>query len=123
MAREKAHALEYQPDVLVAEAEAPKEAARLEDLHIWQMEKSRLPRRIARIWLLDGILAERSQGPECPSRSCAKMNQEVVMKKTRKIKAEALGISSHSHIKPPDRHSLSFQSDKLGFTDLPVKIG
>lgn len=42
---EKAHTQEYQSDVLVVEAEALKEAVRLEDLHIWQMEKVKTKKR------------------------------------------------------------------------------
>ena len=44
-ARERAHTLEVQADSLQAEAEALKGAARLEDLHLWQMQKAKTTKK------------------------------------------------------------------------------
>ena len=52
--------LEAQANGLMAEAKALKEASRLEDLHIWQMEKVKTTRKGSKnIRLLDGKLAGR----------------------------------------------------------------
>jgi hypothetical protein len=77
--------------------EALKGAARREDLHIWQMEKVKTTKKDIRsygywmaTWREDGKTRNVHLG------SCAKMDEETAMKKARKMKAEALGLSAQS---------------------------
>ncbi len=93
-AKEKARILVGQADSLKAEAEALKEAARLEDLHIWQMAKSKTTKKGDQTYLY-WISSWREGGKvrNVHLGSCAKVDREAAMQKARKMKAEALGIS------------------------------
>jgi hypothetical protein len=63
--REKAMELEGRAGELMAEAEVLKDRARLEDLALWKMEKARTTKKGQDdLWLLDGILEGRREGPE-----------------------------------------------------------
>ncbi|MEI2763286.1 hypothetical protein [Methanothrix soehngenii] len=54
------------PMMLKAEAEA-KGAARLEDLNLWQMEKTKTTKKGTQIiLLLDGLMERGREGPACP---------------------------------------------------------
>ena len=93
-AKEKARILVGQADSLKAEAEALKEAARLEDLHIWQMAKSKTTKKGDQTYLY--WMASWREGGKVRNvhlGSCAKVDREAAMQKARKMKAEALGIS------------------------------
>ena len=89
----KARALEGQADELKAEAEALKGAARLEDLHLWQMKKVKTTKNGSRTyhywmanWREEGKVQNVHLG------SCEKMSQNEALQKARKLKAEALAI-------------------------------
>ncbi len=92
-ARAKARELESQADMLKAEAEALKGAARLEDLNLWQMEKTRTTKKGTRSyfywmasWREGGKVRHVHLG------SCRKVDREIALQKARKMKAGALGL-------------------------------
>lgn len=94
-ARKKAHALEGQAGSLKAEAEALKGAARLEDLHIWQMEKVKTTKKGSKTygyWMASWREGDRVRNVHLGS--CAKVDREAAMQKAREMKAEALGLSA-----------------------------
>ena len=95
-ARAKARELESQADELKAEAEALKGAARLEDLHLWRMEKEKTTKKGSQSyfywmasWREGGKVRHVHMG------SCRKVDHETALQKARKLKAEALGISEN----------------------------
>jgi len=95
-ARKKARTLEGQADSLMAEAETLKGAARLEDLHLWQMEKVKSTKKGSQSyfywmasWREGGKVRHVHMG------SCRKVDHETALQKARKLKAEALGISEN----------------------------
>lgn len=93
-ARRKAGELEGHAHMLKAEAEALKEAARLEDLNLWQMEKTRTTKKGSKTyhywmasWREGGTVRNVHLG------SCRKMDAETARQKARKMKIEILGVS------------------------------
>ena len=96
-ARGKARTLEDRADSLQADAEALKGAARLEDLHIWQMEKAKTTKKgktTYGYWMASWREGDRVRNVHLGS--CAKVDREAAMQKARKMKAEALGLSAQS---------------------------
>ena len=94
-ARGKARTLEDRAASLQAEAEALKEAARLEDLHLWQMEKVKTTKKgktTYGYWMASWREGDRVRNVHIGS--CAKMDEESALQKARAMKAEALGISA-----------------------------
>ncbi|MDD1750611.1 MAG: hypothetical protein LUO89_12150, partial [Methanothrix sp.] len=92
-AGQKARELDSQADELMAEAEALNRAARLEDLHIWQIEKVKTTKKGSRsygYWM--ATWREGGKTRNVHLGSCRKMDAEVAIQKARKMKAEALGI-------------------------------
>jgi len=90
-ARVKAGELEGHAHELKAEAEALKEAARLEDLHLWQMEKTRTTKKGSQSYFY--WMASWREGGKVKHvhlGSCRKVDHETALQKARKIKAEAL---------------------------------
>ena len=93
-ARAKARELESQADELKAEAEALKGAARLEDLHLWQMEKEKTTKKGSKTYLY--WMASWREGGKVRNvhlGSCRKADHETALQKARKMKREALGLS------------------------------
>ena len=93
-ARKKARTLEGQADSLMAEAETLKGAARLEDLHVWQMQKVKTTKKGSKIygyWMASW--REGGKPRNIHLGSCMKTDAEAAMQKARKMKTEALGIS------------------------------
>ena len=93
-ARLKARRMEGHAHELKAEAEALKGAARLEDLHVWQMEKTRTTKKGTQSylywmasWREDGKVRNVHLG------SCRKVDAEAALQKARKMKIEILGVS------------------------------
>ena len=78
-------------DRLKAEAEALKSMARLEDLHVWQMEKTKATKKYA-YWM--ATWREGTKTRNVHLGSCAKMDEEAALQKGRKMKAEALGLKT-----------------------------
>jgi DNA repair exonuclease SbcCD ATPase subunit len=92
-ARKKARTLEGQADSLMAEAETLKGAARLEDLHVWQMQKVKTTKgsKIYGYWMASWREGGKTRNIHLGS--CMKTDAEAAMQKARKMKTEALGIS------------------------------
>ena len=92
-ARRKAGELEGHAHELKAEAEALKEAARLEDLHLWQMEKARTTKKGTQSYLY--WMASWREGGKVKHvhlGSCRKVDHDTALQKARKAKAEDLRI-------------------------------
>ena len=92
-AMEKARALEGHADELKAEAEDLKGAARLEDLHLWQMEKTKSTKKGTQSYLY--WMASWREGGKVRHvhlGSCRKVDHETALQKARRMKAEALGL-------------------------------
>jgi hypothetical protein len=95
-ARKKARTLEGQADSLMAEAETLKGAARLEDLHLWQMEKAKTTKKGTQSYLY--WMASWREGGKVRHvhlGSCRKVDRETALQKARKVKAGALGLSEN----------------------------
>jgi len=95
-AREEARRMEGRADELKAEAEALKGAARLEDLHLWQMEKSKTTKKGTQSYLY--WMASWREGGKVRHvhlGSCRKVDRETALQKARKVKAGALGLSKN----------------------------
>lgn len=97
--------LEGRADLLKAEAEALKGAARLEDLHLWQMEKVKTTKKGSRTyhywmanWREGGKVRNVHLG------SCERISQSEALQKARAIKAEALGLSDQKFYRIPSCH-------------------
>ena len=92
-AMEKARALEGQADSLKAEAEAMEGAARLEDINLWQMAKSKTTKKGDQTYLY--WMASWREGGKVRHvhlGSCRKVDREIALQKARKMKAGALGL-------------------------------
>ena len=90
-AREKARELESQADTALAESKALKPVARLEDLHVWQMEKTKTTKKGSRSYLY--WMANWREGGKVRNvhlGSCKKLDAEAALQKARKVKADAL---------------------------------
>jgi hypothetical protein len=92
-ARERARELEGQADNLKAEAETLKEAARLEDLSVWVMEKvkpTKKGNRSYHYWM--ATWRESGKVRNVHLGNCGKMDEETAKQKARAMKAAALAI-------------------------------
>jgi len=80
-------------DKLNAEAEALKRDARVEDLHLWQMEKIKTSKKGSRkyaYWMAAWREGGRTRNAHLGS--IKKMDAQAALQKARKMKAEALGL-------------------------------
>lgn len=96
-AGKNARALENQADSLHSEDKALKGAARLEDLHLWQMRKAKTTKKgktTYGYWMASWREDDRVRNVHIGS--CARMDEETAMQKARKMKAEALGLSAQN---------------------------
>jgi len=92
-ARSEARRLQGEADSALAEALSLKDAARLEDLHLWRMEKTRDSRKGTKkyeYWMASW--REGSKVRNVHLGSCKKLDHQAALQKARKAKAEALGI-------------------------------
>ncbi len=81
-------------DRLKAEASALKGAARLEDLHLWQMEKVKETKKGSKTytyWMASWREGDKVRNVHLGS--CAKMDKETALQKARKIKAEVIHVN------------------------------
>jgi len=95
-ARMKAGELEGKADELKAEAEALEGAARVEDINLWQMAKSKTTKKGDQTYLY--WMASWREGGKVRNvhlGSCKKVDHETALQKARKVKAEALGLSDN----------------------------
>ena len=93
-ARREARRMEGRADELKAEAEDLKGAARLEDLHLWQMEKVKSTKKGSKTyhyWMASWREGDKVRNVHLGS--CKKVDHEAALQKARKMKAEALGIA------------------------------
>jgi hypothetical protein len=96
-ARERAHEMEGKAETLKAEAEALKGAARLEDLSVWVLEKVKTTKKGNKTygyWMASWREGDKVRNVHLGS--CAKVDREAAMQKARKMKAEALILSTQS---------------------------
>lgn len=94
-ASHKARELQREANQALAESEDLKAKARLEDLHLWQMEKVKTTKKGAKKY--DYWMATWREGGETRNihlGSCAKMDAQTALQKARKMKSEALRIPS-----------------------------
>lgn len=92
-ARQKAQEMEGHAHELKANAEALKGAARLEDLHLWQMEKSKTTKKGTQSYLY--WMASWREGGKVRHvhlGSCRNVDHETALQKARRMKREALGL-------------------------------
>lgn len=93
-AGEKARELEGQADKALAESEALKPVARLEDTNVWVMEKVKTTKkgiRSYRYWMANWREGEKVRNVHLGS--CGKMDEETARQKARELKAVALCMS------------------------------
>ena len=91
-ARLEAQRLQGKADVALAEAEALKLQARLEDLNVWQMEKVKQSRKGTKTysyWMASWREGGKTRNVHLGS--SRKMDAEAARQKARAMKAEALG--------------------------------
>ncbi len=92
-ASQKARKLQDEADKALAESEALKDLARLEDLHLWQMEKVKTTKKGSRkyaYWM--ATWREGGKTRNVHLGSCRKLDAGAALQKARKMKAKALGI-------------------------------
>jgi len=92
-ANRKARELQSEADQALAESEELKPQARLEDLHLWQMEKIKTTKKGAKkyaYWM--ATWREGGQTRNVHVGSCAKMDAKNALQKAKTMKAEALRI-------------------------------
>jgi len=93
-ARREARELESQADELKAESGALVGAARLEDINLWQMEKTRTTKKGSKTYIY--WMASWREGGKVRNvhlGSCRKVDHETALQKARKMKRVALGLS------------------------------
>jgi hypothetical protein len=89
-ARHKAQELQEEADKVHAEALALKALARLEDLHVWRMEKTKKGCQTYRYWM--ATWREGGKTRNVHLGSCGKMDEETARQKARAMKAATLAI-------------------------------
>ena len=92
-ARKKAHRLQAEADSALAEAEALKLHARLEDLTVWEMEKVKESKKGSKIytyWMASWREGDKTRNVHLGS--TRKMDAKEACQKARRMKAEALGM-------------------------------
>ena len=81
----------------LAEADSLRDAARLEDLHLWKMEKefdSRKGRKKYEYWMASWRRGSKVHNEYLGT--CKKLDRENALQKARRIKAADLGIKKRS---------------------------
>lgn len=92
-AKDTVERMESEAADALAEAEDLKDSARLEDLHLWKMEKefdTKKGRKRYEYWM-----ASWRRGSKVHNQylgTCKKMDSEIALEKARRIKAKELGI-------------------------------
>ncbi|MDD4459935.1 MAG: hypothetical protein PHQ24_09025 [Proteiniphilum sp.] len=90
-ARHEAQRLKEEADAALAEAEDLKLQARLEDLNVWQMKKSKKGKKGTQIyayWMASWREGNRTRNVHLGS--CKKMDAEAARQKARKMKEKAI---------------------------------
>ena len=97
-AHEKARALQEEADKARSEAVALRPVARLEDLNVWIMEKTKNTKKGSRsyqYWMANW--REGGKVRNVHLGSCGKMDEETARQKARAMKKEALGLCEPVH--------------------------
>ena len=92
-ASEKARELQEEADKALSEAVTLRPVARLEDLTVWQMEKTKTTKKGSRsyhYWMANW--REGGKVRNVHLGSCNKMDEETARQKAQKLKTEALAI-------------------------------
>lgn len=92
-ARREARRLQEEANSTLIQALSLKDAARLEDLHLWKMEKEKTSSKGTKkyeYWMASW--REGSKVRNVHLGSCKKLDHQAALEKARKIKAEALGL-------------------------------
>ncbi len=93
-AQKEARRLQAESDSALAEALSLKGSARLEDLHLWKMEKERTsPKGTRKYQYWMASWREGSKVRNVHLGSCKKLDHQTALKRAREMKAAALGIS------------------------------
>ena len=93
-ARQEAQRLQVEVESALAEAEALKLQARLEDLTVWKMEKSKKSKKEPETytyWMASWREGDRTRNVHLGS--AQKMDAEEALQKAQKIKAEAIHVN------------------------------
>ena len=91
--RPAARTRQDEADRLKAEAEALKDKARLEDLHVWEMEKAKTTKKGSKTntyWMASWREGDAVRNVHLGS--SRKLDAEAARQKAQKMKAEALGL-------------------------------
>jgi regulator of replication initiation timing len=91
--RPAARTRQDEADRLKAEAEALKDKARLEDLHVWEMEKEKRTKKGSKTytyWMASWREGDKVRNVHLGS--SRKIDAEAARQKAQKMKAEALGL-------------------------------
>ena len=91
--RPAARTRQDEADRLKAEAEALKDKARLEDLHVWEMEKEKRSKKGSKTytyWMASWREGDKVRNVHLGS--SRKIDAEAARQKAQKMKAEALGL-------------------------------
>ena len=92
--RPAARTRQDEADRLKAEAEALKDKAKLEDLHVWEMEKEKRTKKGSKTYTY--WMASWREGDKVRNvylGSSRKIDAEAARQKARKIKADVLGLA------------------------------
>lgn len=93
-ASHKARELQIEAETALEEAEALRLQARLEDLHVWQMEKVKTTKKGSKkytYWM--ATWREGGKTRNVHLGSCVKMDAETALQKARKMKADAINVN------------------------------
>jgi hypothetical protein len=92
-AKDTVEKMESEAAGALAEAEDLKDAARLEDLHLWKMEKefdSKKGRKTYEYWMASWRRGSKVHNEYLGT--CKKLDRKTALEKARRIKAQDLGI-------------------------------
>ncbi len=102
-----ARELQKQADQALTESETLKNQARLEDLHVWVMEKIKITGKGSKTytyWMATWREGGKTRNTHLGS--CTKIDKKTALQKARKIKAKAIHvIVPHPKIDTKDQHS------------------
>ena len=96
-AKDTVERMESEAASTLAEADSLRDAARLEDLHLWKMEKefdSRKGRKKYEYWMASWRRGSKVHNEYLGT--CKKLDRETALGKARRIKAKDLGINKRS---------------------------
>ena len=94
IALQEAQRLQVEVDAALAESEALKLQARLEDLNVWQMKKAKTGKKVTQsytYWMASWREGDRTRNVHLGS--CKKMDAAEARQKARRMKAEAINAN------------------------------